>query len=515
MRRTLGKRAEAASETADVGVIDVAVDDIAHAIAAHLAPQRVGRFADPLDIVFARGEQRLQHGGIGRGAIGKRAQHAADLSVADRIAVRPALRRSVAAAGRPAVVSRPAIGVAGAQNRRKHRLVEPARAVANSGRINRQTLDEAISGATRGAVEDLALGPWGFRIDMVRRQRRHAAPVVDPGVQQHRKIGVRQIRRCLDVHVLSEDRARRRNRPQQIVHAGLNAALQRRSRFGAEVLDDDFLNVTVGVMEIAQGEQRIQALLARLADPDQDAAGERDCELSGHTDHVQTHGGNLVRRAVMHLARSAQPVRRRFQHEALRRRNRTQCEQIVPPHDSGVDMRQKTGFLQNDAAHLDQIGYRRGVTHFRKLAPRRPMPQLGLVTEGEKRFGAAKRVAFPRDVQNLFRRHVRACVALMGTRERAIMAIVPAELGQRNKDLGRKGLQRAVTGIPQRARLDEQLAKAGVEKTMPQYGTAIRPCAHRCRIRPAHILSVHGSVWLPIPGPSSSTELSLFRSPTQ
>ena len=45
-----------------------------------------------------------------------------------------------------------------------------------------------------------------------------------------------------------------------------------RAGLGAEVLDDDLLQVPVARMQRAQREERLDALAPRLADADQDAA---------------------------------------------------------------------------------------------------------------------------------------------------------------------------------------------------------------------------------------------------
>ncbi len=68
-----------------------------------------------------------------------------------------------------------------------------------------------------------------------------------------------------------------------------------RARLRAEVLDDDLLDVPVLLAERTQREQRVDPLLARLADPDQDPARERDPELAGEPDRLEPTGRNLVR----------------------------------------------------------------------------------------------------------------------------------------------------------------------------------------------------------------------------
>src|SRR3546814_3857022 len=50
LRRPFRKGAEAAFVKADIGVIDIAVDDVGHRIANHLPPQFVGRTGDECNV---------------------------------------------------------------------------------------------------------------------------------------------------------------------------------------------------------------------------------------------------------------------------------------------------------------------------------------------------------------------------------------------------------------------------------------------------------------------------------
>jgi hypothetical protein len=62
-------------------------------------------------------------------------------------------------------------------------------------------------------------------------------------------------------------------------------------------------------MHGAQREQGFHALAPRLADPDQDAAGERYAQLPGHADGLQPHLRQLVRAAMVGPAARAQALR--------------------------------------------------------------------------------------------------------------------------------------------------------------------------------------------------------------
>jgi hypothetical protein len=79
-----------------------------------------------------------------------------------------------------------------------------------------------------------------------------------------------QIGRCLhDISGPNSSRAAA-DGPELLVERRLRCKGHFGARFGAKVLNDDFLDVTVALMKLADGEQRGHALGARLADPDQE-----------------------------------------------------------------------------------------------------------------------------------------------------------------------------------------------------------------------------------------------------
>ena len=137
---------------------------------------------------------------------------------------------------------------------------------------------------------------------MVGRHRRDAAEVVDAGLEQAGELRVRQIRGRLHGHVERHQQARHRDRPEVIVERGLRRVGHLRAGLGAEVLHDHLLQVPVALVQVAQREQRLDALAARLADADQDAARVRDREAPGAVDRVQAHVGQLVGRAEVRPA---------------------------------------------------------------------------------------------------------------------------------------------------------------------------------------------------------------------
>ena len=150
---------------------------------------------------------------------------------------------------------------------------------------------------------------------MVRRHRGHAAPIVDPGGNQMRRIAIGKIWRRLDRHSRPKDQTGDRYAPLQIRQIRLRRIGHLGLRLGSEILDDHFLDLTETIMLITQGQQRVDPLAPGLADADQDAAGEWHFLAPGLSHGLQTHrrvliGGTMVAATFLH-----QPCRSAFQHD--------------------------------------------------------------------------------------------------------------------------------------------------------------------------------------------------------
>ena len=92
------------------------------------------------------------------------------------------------------------------------------------------------------------------------------------------------------------------NGPEVIVQRRLCRSRHARAGLGAEVLDDDFLNVAVTLVDVADRQQRLDALGPRLADADQEPGGERHAGTPRGFERGEAHGGRLVRRAEVRAA---------------------------------------------------------------------------------------------------------------------------------------------------------------------------------------------------------------------
>ena len=108
--------------------------------------------------------------------------------------------------------------------------------------------------------------------------------------------------RRLDIHRRTQDEARGGKAPKQVVEVGLRGASELGARLGAEVLNNDLLNMPETAVEIANGEERLEALGPRLADADQNAGREWHAEFARAFKRLKTRLGPLVGRAVMDSA---------------------------------------------------------------------------------------------------------------------------------------------------------------------------------------------------------------------
>ena len=126
VRLALGERAELAAVVADVGVVDVAVDDVAHDVAADRLAQRIGRGDDMLVVGVARGEQPDDFGFVQPRA-GHRLRHriadrgidavAASARAACGSTVRPGAQSSSRAQPSASIARRTRVAMSGAHQR--------------------------------------------------------------------------------------------------------------------------------------------------------------------------------------------------------------------------------------------------------------------------------------------------------------------------------------------------------------------------------------------------------------
>ncbi len=182
-------------------------------------------------------------------------------------------------------------------------------------RINRQPWHKLFADGLCSRPQLVDLRPGSLRIDVIVRHGGDSAPVIDPCREQSFEGRRVQVRRRLDIHLRRENQARHCDRPEVLVEARLRRNGHGGAGFGTEILNDYFLHVAVTGMQRAQRQHRLDSLASRLADADENAAGERHRERTGSANGFQAYPRPLVRTAVMGTAALAQAIRRRLQHQ--------------------------------------------------------------------------------------------------------------------------------------------------------------------------------------------------------
>ena len=307
-------------------------------------------------------------------------------------------------------------------------------------RVDREPLPQGHPGRLGAAGQLVDLRPRALGVDVVGRERRDPAPVVDPGGQDE-LVGVPdQVGRGLDPRRRAEQQPGHRDRRGQVVELGIGHGAHLRVRFGPEVLNDNFLDAAVLLRDPPDGEDRVRPLGQRLADADQDAGGERDRRPARVLQHPQPHRRVLVRAAVVRPAPvGEQPGRGGLQHHPHRRRHRLEPGEVLPGEHARVQVRQQAGLLQHPDGHRPDVGQRVVVAAGVQPLPRLPPAVLGPVAEGEQSLLAAEGSAPAGDVQHLVRGQVGALQPAGHGDECAVAAPVPAEPGEGDEHLARIG----------------------------------------------------------------------------
>ena len=179
-------------------------------------------------------------------------------------------------ARRPVVVAREALGIAHAPDAGGDVRSQPRIGGAHIGGVDGQAVHEQFAGLRTLAGKFGNGRPRRFGVHVIGRDRRDAAPVVEARVDQLLIDVRRKVWRRLDIHVGPENETRGRDGPQQIVEIRFLGIGELCVGLGPEVLDDDFLDMTMGSVQIGNCLQRVDPLVACLADADQDSGRERN-----------------------------------------------------------------------------------------------------------------------------------------------------------------------------------------------------------------------------------------------
>ena len=291
-----------------------------------------------------------------------------------------------------------------------------------------------MAGRLGGLAQDVERRPGPLGVDVVGRDRRHAAPVVDAGLEQRRQI-VGEVRRRLHVDLGRQHQPGRRNGPLQVLGRARRRLGHGRARLGQEVLDDDLLHVPVAGVRGGDGVQGGQLVAALVADADQDPGGEGDGELAGELQGGQAPGRHLVGRPSVRR----QALGQGLEHHALAGRDRAQRGQLGGVQRAGVGVGEQAGLLDDEAAHGGEVVHRRGVALRGQPFPGHGVAVLGPLAQGEEGLVAAGGLPGLGDGQHLLGEEVGGGDAGRRLGEGAVAAAVPAQHGQGDEDLGREG----------------------------------------------------------------------------
>ena len=199
-------------------------------------------------------------------------------------------------------------------------------------------------------AQDVERGPGPLGVDVVGRDRRDPAPVVDAGGEQRAKSSERLGGAC---RCTSGGRTRRAT---AMAHCRSSGGQGRRpehggARLGQEVLDDHLLHVPVAGCEAGDGLQRGELARPVVADADQDAGGEGDGQLAGRLEGGQASRGFLVGRTAVRV-------------EALGGATRASSPgwprpraggQLVGVEGAGVGVGEQPDLVQDEAAHGGEV----------------------------------------------------------------------------------------------------------------------------------------------------------------
>ena len=228
-----------------------------------------------------------------------------------------------------------------------------------------------------------------------------------------------------------------------------------------------------------QREQRVDPLRARLADPDEDPARERDVELAREADRLEAARRDLVRRGPVRAALLPEPVGGRLQHDPHRGRHGPKRGELLARHDPGVQVRQEAGLVEHEPGAAREVLERRLAAELAQLAARDLVAELRLVAEREERLAAARRRARARDREHLVLSTERALSAPRRPRERAVAADVAAQSRQRDEDLRRVGDERAPAAAAAPPRAGRRAARRGGRRARSPSVASIRRCGRR------------------------------------
>ena len=229
------------------------------------------------------------------------------------------------------------------------------------------------------------------------------------------------------------------DRGEELLFLWFGCVAHRRAGFGAEVLNDDLLHVTVPAVQVADREEALAPLARRFADPDQDPGGERDREPACVFDRPQAHRRDLIGRSGVRPTLPRETVGRRLEHQAHRSAHVLERRELLVGHHARVEVREEPGLLEDAHGRRADVLERRAVATVYQPGARRRISLLGTVSEGEQSLLASQRAAGLGDRDHLLEAEERVFELRRRLREGAVMTMVATQHRQRDEHLARIG----------------------------------------------------------------------------
>src|SRR5215208_1237702 len=157
--------------------------------------------------------------------------------------------------------------------------------------------------------------PGSLWIDIVFCDRRNSSPVIDASAQQKLMIERAQVWWRLQVHLSTQQEPSNRNRFRHVHTFRFWRLGHTGTRFGAKILHDNLLNMTILVMNITDCQETVYPFFEGFSDADEDAGRERDGQCSCLAQHAHPNDGVLIWCGEMGHAALAQAGTDVFEHE--------------------------------------------------------------------------------------------------------------------------------------------------------------------------------------------------------
>ena len=205
----------------------------------------------------------------------------------------------------------------------------------------------------------------------------------------------RQVGRRLNIHFTTEDEARQGNGLEHFMVRRLWMITHWDIRLGAEILDDNFLDMAVAAMKIANSQKGVDSFLPCFADANQNARRKWNAEFPGLFHRAQAHGWFFIRRIVMGTTGEHEPLADIFQHQPHAYIDLSQPPQVSLSHHAGIGVRQKFGFFQDGLASFMKVIERAPMAPLRQKALHFGVNRFRLIAEAEQDFGTTERLSLP------------------------------------------------------------------------------------------------------------------------